>query len=216
VVTPLSVTLIVSSLSLGTGGNNGGYIVDLIGGGFPLIPSQISITICSNAATILTTSNIHVTFYVPSCDSLGNSPVVVTVNGISDNTLSFTYLNGSSYAPTIISLSPASANPGIKGTIGITGTNFGTNTSAIKVFLSNATGKIYQLPILTLNDSSILAGLPGGESGIFTLQVSLPSGNGDSIPATNNANIFTYIFSVSSISPNTGSYNGGTLLTITG
>jgi hypothetical protein len=40
--------------------------------------------------------------------------------------------------------------------------------------------------------------------------------NGNSIASMPNANAFSYVFSVSSISPNTGSYNGGTLITITG
>jgi hypothetical protein len=215
-VNPLSVPLNVSSLSLNQGGNNGGYLINLIGSGFPSVNSQISITICGNVATIQSTNNIKVVFYVPSCPSLGNQTVNVTVGSLTDTSQTFNYLNGSLLAPTIISLTPASANPGLKGTITINGENFGNDTSAVQIFLANATGKIYQLPILTISNTSILAGLPGGNSGSFILQVSLPNGNGDSIAATINSNVFNYVFSVSSISPTTGSYYGGTLLTITG
>lgn len=58
-------------------------------------------------------------------------------------------------------------------------------------------------------------GLAGGLEGTFTVEVNLPA-IGDSIAGGLNTNIFNYAFSVSSISPSTGSYNGGTLITITG
>jgi hypothetical protein len=162
---------------------------------------------------------------MPSCTILGNSSVIVTVNNLTttgarllqstSSTLNFNYL-AASQAPTIASLSPISANPGIKGTINITGFNFGINSSDVTVFLSNATGKIYPLPILQINDTFIKAGLPGGQAGAFIVQVCISNGVGDSIPATNNSNVFTYVFAVTSVSPSTGSYNGGTLLTIIG
>lgn len=85
----------------------------------------------------------------------------------------------------------------------------------MSVFLSNSTGKIYQLTILTLNSTYIKVGLPGGEAGNFIVEVNTVS-NGDSIASTVGSNAFSYVFSISSVSPNTGSYNGGTLLTITG
>jgi hypothetical protein len=48
------------------------------------------------------------------------------------------------------------------------------------------------------------------------VQITKPNTTGDSIAATADADAFQYLFSITSISPNTGSYNGGTLLTITG
>lgn len=53
-------------------------------------------------------------------------------------------------------------------------------------------------------------------AGSFDVQVTLPSLGGDSVSNPIGANAFRYEFSVSSVTPNTGSYNGGTLLTITG
>ena len=139
----------------------------------------------------------------------------MTVGTLVKNNLTFTYTNGMSTAPQITAISPVSANPGIKGTLQITGSGFGTDSSIVTVFLANSTGKIYQLPILTLTDTSIKTGLPGGMEGTFTVEVNLPS-LGDSVPAVNNANVFNYAFTVSSVSPSTGSIWGGTLLTITG
>lgn len=48
------------------------------------------------------------------------------------------------------------------------------------------------------------------------MQVGLPNTVGDSIVSTPGANAFSYLFTITSISPNTGSYNGGTLITIIG
>jgi hypothetical protein len=59
-------------------------------------------------------------------------------------------------------------------------------------------------------------GLSGGLPGNFLVQVGLPNTVGDSIESAPGANLFSYSFTITSISPNTGSYNGGTLLTITG
>jgi len=65
--------------------------------------------------------------------------------------------------------------------------------------LANATGKVYTLAILSLNDTYIKVGLPGGEAGNFIVQVNLKT-TGDSI-IINGSNQFTYVFSVASISP---------------
>lgn len=51
---------------------------------------------------------------------------------------------------------------------------------------------------------------------MYKLQVNLQNNIGDSIPASAGADTFTYMVTITSITPNTGSYNGGTLVTITG
>lgn len=215
-VSPLSVNLVASSLSVTTGTNNGGYIIKLIGKGFPLDKKDINITMCSNRATIKTISNIEIDFYVPACSTTGSQTVDIQMGALTDNSLSFTYTDAAGSAPTITSLSPASANPGVKGILEISGTSFGNDASLAQVFLSNATGKIYRLNIFELNNTYIKTGLPGGLPGVFTVEVNLAASLGDSIAAAPGTNTFTYVFSVSSISPATGSIHGGTLLTITG
>jgi len=69
---------------------------------------------------------------------------------------------------------------------------------------------------LSITDTLLSCGLSGGLPGQFTVQVGLPNSVGDSITSVPNANIFNYQFTITSISPQTGSYNGGTLITITG
>ena len=161
-VNPLSIPLNTDSLSSTTGGNNGGYLITLTGSGFPLDVSLIKIEICQKQATIKTTTNIQVEFYIPACSTLTTEAVTVTVGTLTNSTLSFTYIDGSGTAPQITAINPVSANPGIKGTMIITGSGFGTDASVVTVFLANNTGKIYQLPILTISDTSIKTGLPGG------------------------------------------------------
>jgi hypothetical protein len=168
-VSALSIPLVVSSLSLSSGGNNGGILVSVLGQGFPLQKSLITITVCGNNATINSISNIQAQFYLPACGSTGPQLVTVTVGSSTNSSLTFNYIDGSSVAPTITFINPTSANPGLKGTIQINGEKFGNDSSIATVFLSNATGKIYQLPILSMNDTFILAGLPGGNEGDFTL-----------------------------------------------
>lgn len=116
-VTALSIPLVATSLSIATGGDNGGYLISLNGAGFPLDKTKMSITMCGNKATIKSINNIKADFYVPACATLGAKSVTVEVGSLSDASLTFTYTDGSGTAPVINSLSPSSANPGLKGTI---------------------------------------------------------------------------------------------------
>ena len=154
-------------------------------------------------------------FVLPACSAIGNKTINVTINSVSDTSLNFTYVNGSSTAPLISSLSPNSSNPGVKGTLEIWGQRFGNNSAAINVYLANATGKAYTLKVLQSNDTYIRAGLSGGLFGNFTVIVNVPS-IGNSINTTAVSNLFNYSFTVSSVTPNNGSYFGGTLITIKG
>ena len=209
-----NVPLVATSLSVASAGNNGGVLVSILGKGFPLDKSLMQISICNNLATIKAITNLKVDFYLPSCDSTGIKTVTISFGSITNTNLNIDYTDGSSSAPTIVSLNPPSANPGVKGTLEINGQKFGNDSSQVQVFLSNATGKIYKLSVLKVNDTYIKTGLPGGEAGNFIVQVNIVS-NGDSI-AVSNSNAFSYVFSISSVSPSTGSYFGGTLITIQG
>lgn len=214
-VSAISVPLVTSALSFSTGGNNGGYYNVLTGSGFPLDKSKITITICSNLATIISSSNIEVRFYMPACASTGVQSVTVAVGSSTSSSLTFTFTDGSVSAPIISSIAPPSHNPAIKGLLNITGTGFGTVAANIQVFLSNSSGKVYQLRVIAATDTRITVGLSGGLPGVFTVQITLPNSVGNSI-ATGGADQFQYLCSITSISPTSGSYYGGTLLTITG
>jgi hypothetical protein len=171
------------------------------------------IEVCNQPATVISASFTQILFYMPSCTLAGNKTIFVTIGGVNVSSIVYSYLPPA--GPIISSISPISSNPTIKTTITIQGSGFGSNQSAVEVFLANATGKIYQLKIITFSNATIVAGLSGGEPGVFTVQVTI-DGMGDSRPGSSGADQFAYSVSITSVSPSTGSYFGGTLLTIKG
>jgi len=126
---PITVPLTTSAISLTSGGNNGGYILTITGSGFPLDKSKLTITVCNNPATIKTITNQLITFYMPLCSSTGSYNVNVAVGSLTASNLLFNYTDASLTAPTIISLTPNSANPGVKGFMDINGNGFGNDSS---------------------------------------------------------------------------------------
>lgn len=110
---------------------------------------------------------------------------------------------------------PSSFSPVKKGVLTINGTGFGTDVEAITVYLSNSTGKIYQMRVLSVEDDIIKCGIPGGLPGVYNVDVSL-AGHGVISYAANSSNVFTYELVITSVSPQVGSYHGGTLVTING
>lgn len=97
----------------------------------------------------------------------------------------------------------------------IRGIGFGINANSIRVDLANSSGKVYRMRVLTLNDTYIKVGIPGGLTGRYKVQVNL-IGLGEAIPNNTNANDFAYELIINSVSPSSGSYYGGTLINIKG
>ena len=81
--------------------------------------------------------------------------------------------------------------------------------------MANASGKVYEMRVLSVNDSVIECGLAGGTPGNFDVMVTL-DGFGDIPPVNDSINNFAYELVIDSISPISGSYYGGTLITILG
>lgn len=97
----------------------------------------------------------------------------------------------------------------------IIGAGFGTDINGIRVDLANSSGKVYKMRILKLNDTYIKVGIPGGLAGKYKVQVNL-IGVGEALPSNSAVNDFTYELVITSVTPATGSYNGGTLVDISG
>ncbi len=53
----------------------------------------------------------------------------------------------------------------------ITGSGFGTNSSALKVYMTNENGNIYQMKVISSTDTEIKTGIPGGLPGAFDINV---------------------------------------------
>jgi hypothetical protein len=211
-IVPFNFPLTLTSLSLASGGDNGGYVLTLTGTGFPTNIQSATIDICGQQATISTITNINAQIIVPSCPTLGSTPVSIS-NGVeTSNSLSFDYVTATPPA-TIFSVSPQSYNPSLKGIMEITGIGFGVSQTAIRVDLANSSGKVYRMRVLNLNDTYIRVGIPGGLTGKYKVQVNL-IGVGEAIPNTTDVNEFSYELVINSVTPSSGSYYGGTLIHI--
>lgn len=212
-ITAFNFPLTLTSLSMTSGGSNGGYVITLQGTGFPTNIASATITICGQQATIQSLTNINAQIIVPSCPT---GPTTVSIsNGITtSNTLPFTYITTTPPA-TIYTVTPQSYNPSLKGIMEITGIGFGTNLNAIRVDLANSSGKVYKMRVLVLNDTYIKVGIPGGLTGKYKVQANI-IGVGEALPNTTTCNDFAYELVINSVTPSTGSYNGGTLVTIQG
>ncbi len=98
----------------------------------------------------------------------------------------------------------------------ISGSNFGTNISDLNVYLTNSSGRVYQLKVIKITSTLITCGLPGGLPGNYSVQVNYPYSTGDALLSANNTNLFSYESKITGVYPNFGSFFGGTLLTIVG
>ena len=98
----------------------------------------------------------------------------------------------------------------------ITGSGFGTDESVVSVRLADyANSKFYSMKILSLSDTEIQCGIPGGLQSSYGVEVNIV-GQGNVPPQSDTANDFVYELVIESISPTSGAYHGGTLITITG
>ncbi|HKT69833.1 MAG TPA: IPT/TIG domain-containing protein, partial [Terriglobales bacterium] len=113
----------------------------------------------------------------------------------------------SSPAPTVSSVSPSSGSTNGGTGVTITGTNFSAGAT---VTFGGTTASNVNL----VSGTSITATTPAHAAGAVTVTVTNTDGQSGTLP-----NAFTYVSptpTVSSVSPNSGSTNGGTSVTITG
>ena len=190
----------VSSVSPNSGSTSGGTNVTITGTNFA---SGATVTFGSASATSVTVvSGTQITATTPA-GSAGAVTVTVTVNGQSGNLVNgFTYIAG----PTVSTVSPSSG-PVAGGTaVTITGANFATGATV-------TFGSASATSVTVVSGTQITATTPAGSAGAVT--VTVINSNGLS---GNLASGFTYIGTptVSSVSPNSGSTSGGTVVTITG
>lgn len=218
--TPIQVTLTATATNpaVANVGLSGGANIGIVGHGYPLSLSDtpFTVNICGTNALVVSVSNTNIGVRAPACLA-ASLPANATVSYKGQTaTVPFDY-NSSIVSPTITQIAPTSASPVLKGFLEINGTGFGTDLSLLSAYLVNSTGsRVYALNVITATAGTYLkVRLPGGESGVFTVVVN-KLGAGDSVEATTGIATFTYEIVVTSITPTTGSPNGGTLLTITG
>jgi hypothetical protein len=168
-VTAFNFPMTISSIDVTSGSYYGGYILTMQGTGFPLEIADATVTICGVSATIKSLTNIEATILVPQC-AIGAETITISSASASSNQIAFDYINGPPPA-FIYSISPNSHNPSMKGLLDIKGSGFGTNIADIRVDMANGSGKVYPMRILSMNDTNIRAGIPGGLTGDYKIEV---------------------------------------------
>ena len=219
-VTPEAFPIAITSISPTTASAMGNIDITIVGTG---LSSNTVVQINGNDCVISTATNQQIVCKVPANqDSDGamqadTGTTTVALNTKTDTSSDFSY--DTAITPTITAISPTSASPVLKTDLTITGTNFSSTKEDLlvrieKTELYNGKKIIYDCNIITSTETSITCRLPGGYSGANTIVV-FKKTIGDSLPDA-DANVLTYEITFTSISPTSGSLNGGTLLTITG
>ena len=202
----------ISGVSPSSGSKGGGLLITISGGGFALDLANISVNIGNQKCDIKSVTNTSIQCMT---DPLKDSNTLkVTSNGKTQTSAGFQYSDDKT--PLITNISPSSSSPILKNDLVITGQKFGTDISKLKLYLVPDNNKQPQeCNIFEAKDTEIKCRLSGGTSGKYTVTVQR-QGMGNSITSSANVADFEYKLVVSSISPNKGSREGGTLLTITG
>ena len=199
--------LSVASITPGAFSKAGGAIISVTGEGFPLDPAGISAQFGSSACQIISSSftefKCKVSAYTDSLDSLE-----VIVGGSTSTSGLATYTE----APTVLGITPDHGSTITSTSVTITGTNFETDKSKIKVSLG---------PVDCLVTSASAAGdeikcnILGGPPGDYQMSIEFEN-NGLAVFGGGASQAFSLKFSISSISPTQGSIYGGTKITVNG
>lgn len=189
----------ITGISAALGPYGGSTYVTLTGTNFT---GATSVTFGGTAAlSVNVVSSTTITCYTPG-HSVGAVSVQVTTPGGTNatNTL-FTFVS----APTVSAISAVSGPTGGGATVTITGASL-TGATAVTIGGASATS------ITVVNDSTLTCITPAHGTGTASVLVTTPGG-------TNASNtLYTYVVApiVSSITPTSGTVNGGTSVTITG
>jgi hypothetical protein len=192
----------ISSVSPTSGSTNGGTSLTIRGTNFV---AGATVGIGGTMATAVTvSSNTRITATTPAhAAGLANLTVTNPDTQTATATGAFTFV---APAPTVTSVAPVSGST-VGGTaVTITGTNFQTGAT-VTVGGNAATN------LTVVSSTSITATTPAHAAGAVSVVVKNPDGQTGTRP-----NAFTYVAppTVTSLTPTTGSTNGGTSVTITG
>lgn len=191
--------------------------------------SAVEVWFGSNKAEVLSLSNTEIEVITPAGVATGTVQVTVdcpTCGGtVLSNALDYAYITAG--VPFITGLDKNEASPVLKGFVTITGQGFGIDENAVEVIITSpsSTLTIYRLGIASITDTEIVARLGGGRTGDYQIRVKSNSlgfnlyslnPNGNPIVYDLTLGAFSYNIKVTTISPNTGSNGGGTVVTITG
>lgn len=196
---------VASTVTPATGPTTGGTAITITGTGF--LPGA-TVLIGGTAATQVTVIGTTLITAVTPAQAAGQLPVtVLNYDGrTGTNTTGFTYKTGAT--PTLASLTPTSGPPAGGTTVTLTGTNFQAGAT-VRFGAGWATG------VTVLGSTGILAVTPAGLAGAVPVVLTNPDGQVAALAAG-----FTYGPTpapvVTAVTPGSGSFLGGTAVTISG
>ncbi|KAM4704928.1 fibrocystin-L [Rhinophrynus dorsalis] len=194
ITSPAEATLLTTSGSI-----LGGTLLMIQGNGFD--PLNTVVLIGGAPCQILSVTAGDVLCFTPPSATAKNVTVSIRVWFITYPALSYSYSENDT--PSVTSILP---NTGPSGTsITISGLRFGTDASKTSVNIGNATCNI-----TAISDNEVQCTVGRHSGGTFPVVLRNEKGF-----AKSNAN-FKYELSITNVSPNTGSFGGGLLLTVTG
>ncbi|XP_069115426.1 fibrocystin-L-like [Argopecten irradians] len=191
----------LTTLNPAQGSLKGNTSVTITGNGF--IDGQSSVTIGGNPCDVSMTDLTTITCWTRAVTASGTQQLAVTVGDVTyRDSLNFEF--ATSATPVITAVSPSSGPFGTD--ITITGTGFSTENLENSVFISNT-----PCAVKSYSATSIVCTTGQRSTGQFPVAV-YRNGQGKA----DGDFSFTYAFTASSISPNSGSSAGGQTVTING
>ena len=212
--TQVTIPLTITSISPDKGSEQGGTLLTITGKGFlnSLSNSKITQTVMigDSICNILSTSTTCITCKTSPMSTTSNLQIQLGLT--SESSALFSY--DSSSTPSISSISPSYASTIVKTQVTISGSGFGSDKSKVSVTLNNDKLGSYDCLITTVSPDTINCNINGGPRGSYKLSVYIEPQGYASFPSISST--FDLVLKITSISPLSGSLNGGTLLTIQG
>uniref|UniRef100_A0A8C5WI58 Fibrocystin-L n=1 Tax=Leptobrachium leishanense TaxID=445787 RepID=A0A8C5WI58_9ANUR len=192
---PAEATIITTSGSI-----QGGTVLVIQGNGFNSI-NATKVSIGGIMCPIISVSAGEIRCVTPAATSAGEKTVSIVVQSSNYPSLRFTY--SESYTPTVTSVLP---NTGPSGTlITVSGSRFGVDATKVAVNIGGT-----QCNISNVKDTELQCTVGDHPGGTYPVRLQNEKGY-----ARTSAN-FKYELTLSSVSPNQGSFGGGLVITLTG
>ena len=180
---------------------NGGTLLSIAGYSMGSSISDTSVSIASKNCTVINMNDTHLVCRTPA-NPVGTYAIVVSIRGVSDNSLQATYRVVPS--PIVSAVEPSTLGA-CGGQITILGSNYGTDISKLDITV----GEFYCLEIALDSNTQIVCTAPAMSPGTALLTVT------HSMNGSGTFNL-TYELSLDSLTPWIGSSLGGLILGFSG
>ena len=203
----ISVGITLTAVQPSSGGTAGGTTLTITGSGFGTSNTDLSVSVSGVDCEVLSVEPTQISCKTGPHAS-GTVDIVVSANDVSAS-LSQKYTYDSALEAVITGFSPSSGPVYGGSLLTITGTGFPDTISEIEVMVGKNTCRV-QSTTATEITCTLPRNPPGEEKVVVETQMNgRASYNGSETK-------YTYVLTVSGVSPQSGSLNGGTEVTITG